>query len=115
MEEEEHHDAAFTGDWGQPQEGCNIDDPQHGGAFLEAPLAQVQGAYQAELDRLVQTCTEPAMRAMPLSKLVAVRDENRVWLETEEYNPHADRMQKKTMYEVRQLDFRDALPELLLF
>ena len=56
-----------------------------------------------------------AMRGMPLSKLVMVREENREWLETEEYNPHADRMQQKTMYEVRQLNFRDALPELLLW
>ena len=56
-----------------------------------------------------------AMRGMPLSKLVGVRDENREWLETEERNPYTDRMQKKTMYEVKQLDFRDALPELLLW
>jgi hypothetical protein len=44
------------------------------------------------------------MRGMPLSKLVRVRDENREWLETEEYNPHADRMQQKTMYDVRQFN-----------
>ena len=55
------------------------------------------------------------MRGMPLSKLVGLRDENREWLETEERNPYTDRMQQKTMYEVWQLDFRDALPELLLF
>ena len=45
---------------------------------------------------------------------MGVRDENREWLETEEYNPFADRMQQKTMYDVRQFDSRDALPELLL-
>ena len=55
-----------------------------------------------------------AMRGMQLSKLVGVRDKNRGWLETEEYNPHVDRMQQKTMYDVRQFDFWDALPELLL-
>ena len=67
-------ETAFTGDWGQPQEGYNPNDPQHRATFLAASVTRVQDAYPTELDRLVLTSSRRADDAATLRVLDVNRD-----------------------------------------
>ena len=66
--------VAITGDWEQPQEGYNPNDPHHRAAFLGASDTRVQDAYQTELDRLVLSSTRRADAAATFRVLDANRD-----------------------------------------